>query len=110
MAVRNARRTHRLARATTEAAVDVRLERWIIERESALERQAHEQNASTRAIVLVFERQIGGAALQAEPAVHARVDAAAHVREGRSRQRTGCLTRGLCRDFALINQRARAAH
>src|SRR5690349_6053351 len=100
MAVWNARRTHRLARATTEAAVDVDLQRWIIECEPAFERQAHQQNAPTRAIVLVLERQIGGAALQAEPAVHARVDAAAHVREGRSGQRTRCLTRGLCRNCA----------
>ena len=41
----------------------------------ALEQRAHQHDASARAVVLVLEREVGGAGLQAEAAVHAGIDA-----------------------------------
>ena len=48
-------------------------------RQAAVHQRAHEHDAAARAVVLVLEREIGRARLEAEAAVHARVDARARV-------------------------------
>ena len=73
-AVRHARRTRSLARAAAEAAIDVRVHRWVVERELAFHQRAHEVDASTRRVVLVSERDVRRTRLEAEAAVHARID------------------------------------
>ena len=71
-----------------------------VRRERALEQRTHQHDASARAVVLVLEREVRRARLQAEAAVHARVDARDLVRErtagnraSASARRVGALTR-----------------
>ena len=85
----------RFAGTTAEAAIDVRLERRIVERERAFQRGLHEQYAAARAVVLVLEGEIRRTALETEAAMHAGVDTTAHRGERRAGKRAGCRTRRL---------------
>ena len=55
--------------------------------ERALDERAHQHDAAARAVVLVLEREIRRARLEAEAAVHARIDAALILRERRAGNR-----------------------
>jgi hypothetical protein len=87
LAIWNATRAGRFARPAAEAAVDVLVHIGIVGSYGALEQRPHQKNSAARTVVLVVVHQIGRACLQAESAVHARVDSRENVGERRSRQR-----------------------
>src|SRR5438105_15938486 len=74
MAVRNSRRTHRLAGATAETLGDVPVDTLALGWQRSLEQRPHEDDSTARTVVLVLEREIRWTRLETETAVHARID------------------------------------
>jgi hypothetical protein len=74
MAVRHSGWTGCLASSAAQATADVRLNRFVVRRDSPFEKRPHEKDSSPRTVVLILEREIGWARLKTESAVHARVD------------------------------------
>ena len=87
LAVRNSARADGLARSASETLIDVLLHARIIGLDRALEQRPHEKNASARTVVLVLEIQVRRARLEAESAVHARIDSRQRVGERRAGKR-----------------------
>ena len=117
-AVRHAGRARGLARAAAEAAVEVRLQRFVSSASVPSTTRAHQHDAAARAVVLVLEREVRRAGLQAEAAVHAGVEAGALAGERRAGMAqaaapiAGCVTtlRRGCRDSGCGADRTRRAH
>src|SRR5689334_3622089 len=74
LSIRNAARAYGLTRSAAKALIDVLLHLGIRWRDGALEHGPHQEDASAWTIVLVFEIQICRACLEAEAAMHTRVD------------------------------------
>ena len=60
----------------------------VIQCDIALKQSTHEHETTTRAVVLVLEIHVGGAGLQAEPAMHTGVKTGGGMGERSARQRT----------------------
>ena len=84
VAIRHAGRTCRLTCPAAEAAVDVRSNVRIPCGQRAVHQRTHEVEPAARAVVLVLQHQVGWTGLQAEAAVHARIEARARVGKRRS--------------------------
>ena len=63
--------TRRFARATTETAIDMRLERRRLNRQTRFFDCAHQVEAAARAVVLVAGGYVSRTGLQTKPAVNA---------------------------------------
>src|SRR6185436_18653797 len=73
MTVSNSGRTDGLAGAATETAPEMQIQDAVIGREIAALERAHQLDTAARAVGLVAGGEVRGARLQAEAAVHARL-------------------------------------
>src|SRR5713226_10742852 len=62
--------TRRLARATTETAIDMSFKRWRLNRQPLFLNCAHQVDAPARAVVLVSGGNVSGTSFQTKTAVH----------------------------------------
>src|SRR5712692_8299710 len=67
----NACGTRRLARATTETAIDMSFKRWRLNRQPLFLNCAHQVDAPARAVVLVSGGNVSGTSFQTKTAVNA---------------------------------------
>src|SRR3569833_2854384 len=74
VAVRNARRAHRLACPASETSRNVCLDAITRRLEGRLEQRAHEHDAAAWTVVLILECQICRTLLKTESTMHACVD------------------------------------
>src|SRR5688572_9683082 len=84
MSVWYARWARRLACPAAQAAVDVRAHIRVVHGERAFDERVHEDDPTAGAVVLILETEIRRTCLQAEAAMHARIDARARVGERRA--------------------------
>jgi hypothetical protein len=72
MAVRHTGGTCGLACTAAETAIEMELRVRVVERERAVREALHQDDATARRVVLVREREVGGAGLEAEAAMDAK--------------------------------------
>ena len=82
--VRDAGRARGLARTTAETTVDVRPHAVARRVERSVVHRSHQHDSAARAVVLVLERHVRRACLEAESAVHACVESGALAGERRA--------------------------